>query len=104
MLRVQRKADTIGPVKVAKQPLANQWEEGNNKTKHPYPKKDGDSSSPAGSQVLERVDYADVFLQREICEEQDRYFSGQHGQRANDLTLAAIHPRLGVPVVLASKL
>lgn len=104
LLRVQREANTIGPVEVTKQPLAGQRQEGNNEAEHPNPKQDGDSSSPAWGQVLERVDDADVFLQGEICEEQDGHFSGQHGQRADDLTLTAVHPGLRVPVVLAPKL
>lgn len=104
LLRVQWEANSIGPVEVAKQSLEGQWKEGNNKAKHPYPKKDGDSSSPARCQVLERVHDADVLLQSEVSEEKDGYLSGQHGQRADDLTLTAIHPGLSVPVVLAAKL
>lgn len=104
LLGVQWEANSIGPVEVAEQPLAGQRQEGNNKTEHPYPKKDGDSSSPARRQVLERVDDADVFLQSEVSEEKDWYLSGQHGQRANDLTLNAVHPGLCVPVVLAAEL
>lgn len=104
LFRVQREADSIGPIKVAKQSLTGQRQKGHNKTKHPYPEQDGDGASPAGSQVVERIHDADVFLQSEVSEEQDRDFSGQHGQRADDLTLTAVHPGLSVPVVLASKL
>lgn len=101
LLRMQRKTNSIGPVKVAEGLLAGQRQKGNNEAEHPNPKKYRDGPSPARRQVLERVDDADVFLQREISEEEDRYLCGQHGQRANDLTLNAVHPCLRMPVVLA---
>lgn len=101
---MQRKTNSIGPVKVAEGLLAGQRQKGNNEAKNPNPKKYRDSSSPARGQVLERVDDADVFLQSEIREEEDRYLCGQHGQRANDLTLKAVHPCLRMPVVLATVL
>lgn len=71
LFRVQWKANSIGPIEVAEQPLADHWQDGNNKTEHPNPKKDGDGSSPARRQVLERVDDADVLLQSEVSEEKD---------------------------------
>lgn len=104
LLRVQRETNSIGPVEVAEQSLAGQWQEGNYEAKHPYPQKDGDSSSPARRQVLERVDDADVLLQGEVCEEQDGHLGGQHGQRADDLALRAVHPGLRMLVVLAAEL
>lgn len=104
LLRVQWKANTIGPVEISKQALASKRQEGNDETKHPYPKKDGYSSSPARCQVLKGIYDADVFLQSEVGQEQDRYLGGQHGQGADDLTLTAVHPGLSVPVVLASEL
>lgn len=104
LLRMQWETNSIGPVKVAEKLLAGQRQKGNNEAEHPNPKKYRDSSSPARRQVLERVDDADVFLQSEISEEEDRYLCGQHGQRANDLTLNAVHPCLCMPVVLATVL
>lgn len=104
LLRMQRETNSIGPVEVAKQPFAGQRQQGDNKSKHPYPEEDGDSSSPAGRQVLERVDDADVLLQSEVSEEKHRYLGGEHGQGADDLTLTAVHPGLSVPVVLAAEL
>lgn len=104
LLRVQWEANSIGPIKVSKQSLASQRQEGDNKAKHPNTEKDGDSSTPPGCQVAKRVDDADVFLQSEISEEEDGHFSGEHGQRADDLTLAAVHPGLSVSVILPSKL
>lgn len=101
---MQREANAIGPIEVPKQSLARQWQEGHQKAKHPNPKKDGDSSSPARRQVLEGVDDADVFLQGEVSQEQDGHLCGQHGQGADDLTLAAVHPGLSMPVVLAAEL
>lgn len=104
LLWMQGEANAIGPVEVAKQPLAGQGQEGNHEAKHPNAEKDGDGSPPAWRQVLERVHDADVFLQRQIREEQHGHFGGQHGQGADDLTLAAVHPGLSVTVVLASEL
>lgn len=101
---VQREADAVGPVEVPKQSFTRQRKEGNDKPKHPYSKKDGDSSSPARGQVLEGVHNADVLLQREVREEQDGHLGGQHGQGADDLTLTAVHPGLSVSVVLAAVL
>ncbi len=80
LLRVQWEANSVGPIEVTKKSFAGQRQKGNNKTKHPYSKKDGDRSSPARRQVLEWVDDTDVFLQGEVSEEKDRYLSGQHGQ------------------------
>lgn len=71
LLRVQRETNSISPVKVAKKALADERQEGDNESEHPYSKKDGDRSSPAGCQVLEGVDDADVFLQSEVSEEED---------------------------------
>jgi len=104
LLGVQREADAVGAVEVAKQPLAGQRQEGDDEAEHPDPEKDGDSSSPSGRQVMERVDDADVLLQSEVGEEEDGHLGGQHGQRADDLTLTAVHPGLSVPVVLAAEL
>lgn len=104
LLGMERKTNSIGPVKVAERLLAGQRQKGNNEAEHPNPKKYRDGSSPARRQVSERVDDADVFLQGEISEEEDRYLCGQHGQRTNDLTLSAVHPCLRMPVVLATVL
>lgn len=104
LLRVQREANSIGPVEVTKQPLAGQRQNGNDEAEQPYTQKDGDSSSPSGRQVAERVDDADVLLQSEVSEQEDGHLGGQHGQGADDLTLTAVHPGLSVPVVLAAEL
>ncbi|TNN42287.1 hypothetical protein EYF80_047549 [Liparis tanakae] len=103
-LLAMREADAVGPVEVAKQPLAGQRQKGDDEAEHPNPEKDGDGSSPPGRQVLERVDDADVLLQSEVGEEEDGHLGGQHGQRADDLALTAVHPGLSVPVVLAAEL
>lgn len=104
LLRVQRETDSVGPVEVAEESFADQREEGDDEAEHPDAQQDGDGASPAGRQVLERVHDADVFLQREVGEQQHRHLGGQHGQRADDLALAAVHPGLSVPVVLSSEL
>lgn len=53
---------------------------------------------------MKRVHDADVLLQGEVREEQNGHFGGQHGQRADDLTLSAVHPGLSMSIVLAAKL
>lgn len=104
LLRVKREADSIGAVEVAEQAFAGQWQKGDHKAKHPDPQEDGDGAPPARCQVLERVDDTDVLLQGEVGEQEHRHLGGQHGQRADDLALDAVHPGLSVPVVLPTEL
>lgn len=104
LLRVKREADPIGAVEVAEQAFAGQWQEGDHEAKHPDPQEDGDGAPPARCQVLERVDDTDVLLQGEVGEQEHRHLGGQHGQRADDLALNAVHPGLSVSVVLSSEL
>lgn len=71
LLGVQREANSVGSVEVAKQPLADQRQEGDDEAEHPNPEEDADSSSPSGCQVAERVDDTDVLLQGEVSEQKD---------------------------------
>lgn len=104
MFRVKREAHPIGAVEVPEQALADQRQEGDDEPEHPNTEQDADRPPSARGEVVEGVDDADVLLQGEVGEEEDRHLGGEHGQGADHLTLDAVHPGLGVTVVLATEL
>lgn len=101
---MQRKTNPIGPVEVPELSFTHERQESNDKAQNPDSHQNGDGTPAARCQVAEWVDDADVLLQGEIGEEQNRDLGGQHGQRAYHLAGQAIHPGLCVAVILAPEL
>lgn len=101
---VKWKTHSIPAVVIPKRLLVPKGNDGDYETQDPDEDEVAECLFPSGSVVVEGEHNAQVLLQSHVGQKHDWHLSGQHGQTANQLALQALHPQLGVSVVLSTVL